>query len=1832
MLHNFRLKHLFAPLLAGILLLNTGVSCNMTPEESSPEEIAQYVEACSAGVINANNSIRVLFNEEAWPDAPDSTLKVSGIMKFTPSLKGREVWDGTARKLEFIPDKGALKADKVYYCRVRQGRLIPGAKDIIFSFKVAGGAAEMELTDVKISAENPETAIICGRITLSEPVADGVVVPELFKMSKPWKGDVKVERAGEDCFKFEISGLQRPERGSGNIELLFNAGEIGFGERVRATASIPIKGEFKVINATLVSAAEPYISIHFSKLLNEEQSLNGLVYLDEMEVLRIEKEAAEAKLFFENANLPSLTLVVDSRIQHAGGGMLGTEYRKVFRSAGIPPAVELLIEDGILPDEKNLKLPFKAVNLCAVDVSVIKIFRSNILSFYQDNSISSTNDLRKYGRLIYKTTARLDTDPARNLHQWQNFSIDLKNLFRQEKGVIYRIKLSFKQEYSLYDKNESPTAVLPKAHITEKDEAIWDSGDPWYDTFYDYFTDGWVWKERNDPSKPSYYMMNEHFPELNLTASNIGIIVKGTDDSRLWVTTADILSARPLPGVKVTAYNYQLQPVGEAVSNDSGFADINLRGKPHIIQAEKGHAVSHLKVHGNENSLSRFDVGGKKIKKGLKGYIYGERGVWRPGDTLHLTLVVEDKLRTLPASHPVTMELYTPEGQLFGSKTLREGKDGFYTFEIATNSDSPTGYWSAVFSVGGAQFEKKVPIETIKPNRLKINLTTRQETLTAGKDAEISVESHWLTGPVAANLDGSLDFILNNTSIPFPDYRGYTFSNPLKSYTSENLFQINFRLDNAGRAVITKKMPEAKNAPGMLKADLICKVSEPGGDISTVANTVRFSPFSHYVGIDLKDTEYETDKDIAFKVICVDANGKAAPGRNLKYKIYRLGWNWWWECDARDLNNFVSGNSANLETSGDITSSTGHVTIPFSVKYPDYGKFLILVKDVKSGHTTGGTFFVDWPLWRGHSSKSDPEALSMLSFTTDKRSYEVGETATVYLPVSEGGHALVSFENASGVISRTWVATSGSGETAWKFPVTEKMAPNFYLHITLLQPHKQSVNDLPIRMYGVQNVNVNNPASHLTPLIECPDVVRPQTPFTVRVKEEKGKPMTYTLAIVDEGLLDLTGFRTPNPWPTMNEREALGVRTYDMYNDVIGAYAGKFTQVLSLGGDMAINGTKKENRFRPVVKFLGPFTLKGGAASHKIDLPMYVGSVRVMVVAGHAGAYGNAERSVIVRSPLMLLSTLPRRLSLDESVALPVNLFALEPGVKDVRVKVEVSGPVKLEGNSAQQIHFAQPGDTLIRFSLKTDAVKTGQAKVAVTAEGGGFKAKETIHIDIVNPNPQKVETWSKMLPAGEQADFYWKGRSGEDGESAVLEIAAFPAIDFTGAFEFVHRYKHLCTEQLSSNAFFLLYARNFLDADDKARADALLPDILSHLASRQLSDGGFVYWPGFNYSNLWATSMAGQVLMEAKRQGFHVQQRSIDKWVQFQKQAVRNYKHMGRYNLDDLDQAYRLYTLALARNADLSAMNRLKETPDISLQARWRLAATYAVAGKGAVARQITEGSVISIATPSNGLGKSWWSRLRDKAMILDALVEIGNLDKAVELAADVAGSFSSGEASTQELAWVSRGIGALAEAIGTSVSDVTLYQEKGAVENVGGMNLMQKRLNFATGEVHVLNRGESAIYTHLTVRRRADINEKTAPLASGVKVSVKWQTMKGQPVNVDNLKQGTEFCGVITVSDLTGAVDSESMALVFTAPSGWEIWNDRLFGSAGDDIDYRDIRDNEVRWYFSLKSGVVRQFNVRLQAAYEGTFHLPEIVCEDMYNASYKSNTANGSVCVSR
>lgn len=1834
-------RHSFAAMSCAILsvLAMCTASCNHNVQETASEKFSSYIRAYTGGVTGDDSTIKIVFTSALRPvncgeeDVPD-------VFSFSPSVRGTARWTAPD-VLEFFPEKGAFRPGTAYRARFRldkvAGSIDPELKEFTFSFMVAPKVARFDNMEVTVSEGEEGFASAGFRLILEGSAvgddAGNMVYAEYCGNAVPLEV-TEGETAG--TFTVRAAKLERGDRDR-TLSVTFRGKD--YLKTEKAEAIIPRREGFRVIGSSLKGGADPYISISFSQPLSSTQDLTGIVEIEGTDRHYIETEDNRLKITYGERRGELLTVNIAESLKSSTGEVLGEDVSLEFKEEDLKPAVRLLSGGTILPDSDRLILPFRAVNLRAVDMEIIRIYGDNILMFLQDNSLSGSDNLRRSGRAVYRRTIRLDTDPSKDLHQWQDFSVDLAGLFRQTPGAMYRIILSFRQEYSTYGTDiisgtgDSWLAETGDGGLSEEDEAVWDQPSPYYYRSY-YNWDLFNWRETDDPTKPSYYMVSERMPECNLLASDMGIIAKADPDGRLYVNVNRITDTSPVEGAVVTAYNYQLQKIGEGITDGSGMLAMDTDGKAFIVTARSGEDTGYLKVaDGYEKSMSRFDTGGETVKDGIKGFVYGERGVWRPGDTLHVTFVADDRENRIPDSHPVTMEMYTPAGQFYSRQVCTGGKDGFYVFDIPTAESDPTGTWNAWFRIGGAAFHKAFPIEAIRPNRLKMNLHLENDVLESGKRATGTFSANWLTGPAASGLNGTIEMSLSGTATAFREYPGYVFNDPTSQFTGNTVTLADLKLDKDGKAALNAGIPEAKNAPGLLKANLICRVEEEGGQESITTVTVPFSPFSAYVGVEIPRTDKEflvTDTDYGFKVVVVDRTGSPISGHRLEYRIYKTEWRWWWESRSESLDSYVNGNAARPVASGRLVSRTMGITVPFRVNYPEWGRYLVYVKDLDSGHASGGLVNVDWPEWQGRSSRKDPDGLTMLAFSLDRESYRPGEEATVFIPAAKGGLALVSLETGRRVVSRELVKT-GETDTPYRFKVTEDMAPNFYVHLTLLQPHNSTGNDLPIRMYGVQYVPVNNPESHLHPQISAPEVIRPQEEFSIRVREKDGKPMTYTLAIVDEGLLDLTAFRTPDPWNTMYAREALGIRTWDLYDDVVGAYSGRFSPLFSIGGDESIiDNSKKDNRFMPVVKFMGPFTLKKGEDVHKVRLPMYVGSVRIMVVAGGNGAYGNAEKAVPVRSPLMVLPTLPRMLGTGEKAVMPVNVFAMEDGISDVKISVRCEGPVKAETTECN-LHFSSPGDRIADFSISSGK-EEGTARITITAESGSHTVSETVSIAVRNPNPAILSLQRSMVGPGETYEFTYRAGGADEGNSAYLEIAGFPSVDFNRLFLFSENYSHFCTEQLVSRGITMLSVMGMLEKENQDKAKEAVPALLQQLYSRQMPDGGFAYWPGNSHPDEWVTSMAGQFMSDASAKGFEVNTGVMSSWKKFQKKCARNWRNQEAQNLGDLNQAYRLYTLALASDADFGAMNRMKESGALSPQARWRLAAAYAVTGKGNIAKEMT-GSLETTVPEYGRTDMTFGSRLRDMSMIMETLLLVGETEKAVFLSREVASLFADYGYTTQTVAFASSAMGRLAEKVSGDAINVNITESRNTENVRSAKPAVTHRLDPSSGMVSVTNLSDAAVYASLTTRSKPEYGEGTEASSSGIMVNVRYLDADGNSVGVESLRQGSEFIAEMTVTNPGSSGDQKDLALVQIVPSGWEIFNSRLFNAedgTGSVWEHMDIRDDRVCYYFDLPAGSRKTFRTRLRAAYQGSYVIPSVSCEAMYDNSVYARTASGKTLV--
>ncbi|TXG37323.1 MG2 domain-containing protein [Seonamhaeicola maritimus] len=1654
-----------------------------------------------------------------------------------------------------------------------------------------------------------------------------------------------------NAFEFKIDSISRLIDDS-NIQVSWNGKHIQADNKGDNTILIPGINNFTITKTEVIQSPEQYLSINFSDPLKKQQNFEGLVSIQKVKKPKYIVDGNVLKVYPNSKLVGNIQVDVFQGIKNTDGFKLKKHYSETITFEDLKPQIRLINNGSILPNSQELKFNFEAVNLSAVDVRVIKIFEDNILQFLQDNNLNSNNEynIKKVGRRIAKQTIQLQTAPE-NTGKWKAYSIDLSQYFKADAGSIYRVELSYDKSYSLYDCEgnsnssndetddyyeedfyEDDTDELSEEDQELREEQYWD------DLQYRYKDYTYNWREQKNPCHDAYYNARKVVSQ-NLIASNLGVIAKRGSNNSYYFAVTNILSTEPESNATISLYNFQKQKMETTTTDKDGLAIIDAEKHANFAIVSKGNNNTYVRLYdGNSLSLSKFDVSGRRLQRGLKGYIYGERGVWRPGDSLHLTFMLNDKANKLPKRHPVKMEITDPNGKLVYKKVTNDNVNNFFKFTVPTSSEDKTGNYNAKVSVGGATFRKGLKIETVKPNRLKIKIEFDDEVLSATKPLKGNLDVKWLHGAPGKNLKAEVKAKFTTSYSGFKNYKDYVFNDPSRKFQTEEFNVFEGIVNEEGLAEINSKLNIKKKAPGLLNVQFLVRAFENGGDFSIDAFTKKYAPYESFVGLRSPKGNaygsYFTDENQTFDVVVVDANGKPIKRNNLEAKIYKIEWRWWWNSSYDNLSSYVSSSYHRPYSTSKInTDANGKGS--FKVKVPDHdrGRYLIRVIDPVSKHATGRTayFYKNW--WQ-NSGSGDKEAAKMLIFSSNKETYNVGETAKVTFQSGSEGRALVSIENGTEVLDYKWVKTQ-KGETTVDIPVTSDMAPNVFINISLLQPHAITANDLPIRLYGVIPMMVEDPNTRLEPQINMPDVLRPEQKFSVTVSEKNNKPMTYTIAMVEEGLLDLTRYKTPNAWNSFYAREALGVKTWDIFDDVVGAYSGSIDQVFAIGGDgSAADGKKKKaNRFKPVVTYLGPFILNSEEQkTHTIKMPNYIGSVRAMVVAGDhtKEAYGSTDKAVQVKKPLMVLATLPRKLSPGEKVTLPVTVFAMEPKVKNVNISLKLSNGITVDGNGTQSLSFPKPDEQMAYFTLDVSKAK-GISSVEVIAAGNGEKSTYKVELDVVNPNPITSKAIDKTLTANttENLSFQTFGVAGTN--SATLEFSTLPPIDFSRRLQYLIQYPHGCVEQTTSSVFPQLFLGDIFDltADKKQAIQTNIKNGIKRLGHFQRPHGGLSYWMGESSANDWGTSYAGHFMIEAEKKGYILPLTFKSNWIKYQKQAARDWRPSYRRYNSDLAQAYRLYSLALAGSADLASMNRLREFSELSNEAKWRLAAAYALAGQKEASDKISKSANINFV-PSKYDYYSYGSVDRNRAMALETMVLTKN-EKTRALAEYIAKDLSSNRwMSTQTTAYSLLAMAKMVDANGGKSLSVK-YTIDGKTETIDTKStIAQRELKVIDGNnsLTFTNNKDNVIYVRVLNSGKLPLGQEITE-QRGLSITYSYKDLHGNRLNITDLKQGQDFVATVKVSNLKKE-QIKDVALTQIFPSGWEIVNTRFtdFGdTTSSQARYTDIRDDRVNFYFDLSrngnTNSTKTFSVMLNATYLGRYYLPGIQAEAMYDNNFLVRT---------
>lgn len=1796
------------------MLLLAGCSKQGNDEFSGKysEEQAKLVSALTSGVINPADKISIRFTTPRAEAANLNKDLEHTVFHFDPAIKGRTFWQDNQtlvfqpselltprqRYNGFVDLKTALFAEKGLE-----------AERIDFEFIAAGREIIQLTSEFKLeNDDDPSLVRLAGEIKFNQNVS----LDELKKATSVYNkdgGNLDLIWQSTDSLNFKFSSdlIKRDSR-SHIFNFTISKKELDISNDWFDELELPSIKELAVSAITPVLRGEGYaLKIEFSDDLNRTKNYNGFVTTKP--ALNLKTAVNGKSLFIEGAFQAgqNYAITVLSGICGKWGNQLHNGYQTELKLPDFKPQMSFLQTGSILPSANKNTIRFKTVNVKNVRVILKKVYENNLGYFLQestlDGSKSRSESYWNIGRVgVEAYNKQLNLTNQKN--NWLTTELDLDKLFKKDSRGLYILELSFEQNDMIFN---------PEDYNAE-----------------DYY---------NNPAEWGYlYQYGTRIKPLII--SDLALTAKSTSEG-IVVFANDILSTKPLAGTKVNLISYQNQLLESGVTDSDGkfrFKTLDA----FYVEGEYKNQKSILKFNDNRWNESLFDVGGVKVEQGgLKSFIFTERGVYRPGDEINLSLILRNKSGSFPDKNPVSLSFYNPRGQLVNKMVNNLGKDGFYSFKLKTKPEDLTGDWRADIEAGGALFSHNVKVETVVPYKLKVAVTASEKNLTpATEQINLAVSSKYLFGLPSADHECSVTANLFGVEKKFKRFKNYLFNHEGERFEAVSAELFNGRLNNAGQADFSWQLPEIKNAPASLSAVITARVLEKGGRPVINRLVLDYDKFNYYVGIEkLEDTYLKTGSPAPFKVVLVDKKGNPVVGRNLKYRIYRNNYYWWYHYNDQDdfIKNFKTDYETVLVSEGSIVSSYDPVKINYT---PDnYGELLLEVTDGSQGHTAG--IFCRAYAWGSESVSRDAATLRLKSAKT---TYQPGENAKILVNTPKTGSLLVSVEKGGRVLYSKW-ETLKSEQTELTIPVTAEMVPNVYISLMAIQPHDQSINDRPLRLYGILPLTVIKKDARLNSEMIVKNDLRPGETFQVNVKTKDKAVSQFVLAVVDEGLLDLTVFKTPDPLKYFFNKEMLSVLTYDIFNNIIGKNFGKIQKRFSIGGDYAELADRqknmvKANRFKAVSIFQGPVaTNANGEAVFKVTIPEYIGSVRIMAIGVSKDRYISLEKTVPVKAELMVQTELPRVLGPGDEIDLPVTVFGMQDNLNETKISIETKGPVQILGGKEKVVSFNTKGEKTVNFRLQANEA-IGVANIKVKAVAKTFKAETTDEIAIRPSAPYLTKTEDKTVSAGQNAEFSIPSGGVIGTTSAKFLVSKLPILKLESRLRWLIRYPYGCVEQTTSAAFPQIYLKDLFNfqKNEANKIDQNINAAIRRLRGFQIRNGGFSYWPGAQQADLWGSNYAGHFLLEAKNNGYAVPEDLLTRWINFE--TVQALSHQGSM----LDRCYRLYLLALAGKPQIGPMNFIRESAFSTLDnpSKILLAAAYKLAGAADVAKTIFLSAKTTVKTYEESNG-TYGSDLRDKALMLHCSILLEGTAKASALYKDVLNELSSNNwYSTQTTAF-----GLLASAQFVKKFGKADKVIKGQLVLANGKTIkinetketFTYELNNSFGQpVKFINNSGFPLFSSVTWDG-VPLKDASPSIQNNLGLAVNWLDENGNAINIKQLNQGKVFWCHLRVTRTTG-YEIPNLALVQILPAGWEVENTRLSGEELPEwarslnlnrADYLDIRDDRVMWFYN--SDYDRRscdFLIKLNAVTKGSYFLPPSLVEAMYKKDHQARIAGREVKV--
>ncbi|MBN2215007.1 MAG: alpha-2-macroglobulin family protein [Bacteroidales bacterium] len=1779
----------------------------------SKQNVVRVISTSFEEEVELTAPLKFRFNRDIVPDSLVNRRLTDELIKIEPDVAGKALWINTD-ELVFVPDIGYSPATSYKVSltgnitRYRKRLQLKGRNEYEFHTPYL----KLENQHIYWTADESTGSQIlaCLSLTFNYPVHPAEVFSRLEVNSDG--SPLSIHPLSDEALNetvFQLENL-KPEDKDLNVTFILNKGllpqngNIALDKNIRT--DLILNSPFR-LNISDLSADHDGMTGQITVNTSQKVDAGKLrKYLSIVPSVRFDLEVFRNYFIIRSSEFDAAlkyTVKIAKDLPGQLGGVLKYDYEQDVSFGKLQPAIKFIDRKGMYVSAKGSKeVEIAIISIPKIRFRVIKVYENNIIQFLSSGNYYYGDDYYEdyYYEYGYSSSESLgdviidktiETNDLKRLGNSRILKFDFEDRLKNYKG-IYQI------------------------------EAVSDE-------------QSWIRAKRV------------------ISISDIGLIVK-KGKGNISVFANSLISANPINDAGITVIGRNNQVLATLRTNPDGYArydysELPAPGfEPALITAKAGDDYNHIYLQQAGINTSGFDVGGKyENPSGLEAFIYGERELYRPGEIINLSAIIRDFKWGIPGQIPVILKIITPNGKTL--KTIRKvlDEEGSFEASIQTMPSALTGSYSAQLFTSNEVLigSKVIMLEEFVPDRIKVDVGLNKDELKPDEELEVSITAVNFFGPPAANRNYEVELTTGMTYFYPKENRDYHYN----LHNTETYFERilrESRTDDEGKATERFLIPGSYRDMGLLQSDMYVTVFDETGRPVHRRKTVKIYTQHVFYGVKYSSYYARTGKPVVVPLIAADKEGKALDNITAEVKLVRIEY----KTVLSRSGDYYRYRSEQVER---VLETKKIVLNGTSVNYtftPDLnGRYQVRVS------RPGAKSYVMLSFWaygyggmtRYSSFQVDNEG--RIDIELDKERYSAGDKAKVLLKAPFSGKILVTVENDNMI--RYFYSQSDKRVASFELDIPGDYVPNVYITATLFKPHAES--DLPLTVaHGFAPVMVEDPANRLPLSVEAADKSRSGTKQKIKIKSSPNTPVT--IAVVDNGILQVTGYQTPDPYGFFYAKRALAVSSFDIYPYLFPEIGSAVSQA---GGDeMGL-----EKRINPLtskrIKLVSYWsgiikTNSNGIAEYEIEIPQFSGELRLMAIAYKGKAFAASEKAMKVADPVVISTALPRFISPKDSVVVPVVITNTTGKATGCSVSLKVSGPLQITGEKVRNISLNPNAEKEVLFRIFAKS-EIGAGKIEVEAKALNETFLNTTDITIRPASPLLKENGSRVIQTGKTTKISMDSRKFIPSSlDYKLVVSKSPMVQFNNSLMYLVRYPYGCIEQTVSGAFPQLYftdlARLLLeDAGEEDPNPAYnVQSAIERIRAMQLYSGALTFWPGGGTETWWGSVYAAHFLLEAQKAGYDVEQKMLDLLYKYLRMRLKKrefityfYNYNQKRQIVPKEVAYSLYVLALAGKADISSMNYHKSNlQDLSLDSKYLLAAAYALTGDKEKYKQILP-VVFEGEKANKSFGGSFYSYLRDEAIALNVLLEIDPQNPQIGIMARHVSEELRTQRylNTQERTFGYLAMGKLARIAGETDVKVTV---KSGGKVVGKMDNNTVRFDTKQlGETDIIleSEGNGQFYCYWEIE---GISTDGSYLEedSYIEVRKKFYDRYGGVISTNRFEQNDLVLVEIAISSMTSQY-VENVAITDILPAGFEIENPRLtelpsgmrYPNRRSHAEYMDVRDDRIN-LFVTASPSVRYYYYLVRAVSPGVFQMGPVGADAMYNGEYHSYNGAGVIRITK